>query len=280
MSKILFRSPKNYWTEATLVEFVTRHGITSLVDWRRRHSGSYSTATNAGVQMAVVAAMGWVKKRRDFWTYETLLANARASGASRSAEWARLEAGAYTTALNKKLIQKIREELGWPEDKKKPRSVSVWTKEMLIALVKKEGIKSVEEFCRKHVGAASSAYYHGFMDDISDAAGFDRNARTDADVTYLWGTDAVYNGKRVYKSGVTSSRLGDQRMREVAAAGGFVYEPIAVCKTKPRQAYRLEKKVLRLGDNPGYGGFNGASEFRALSDSELERAKEILKHPA
>ena len=38
----------------------------------------------------------------------------------------------------------------------------------------------------------------------------------------------------------------------------------------------LEASLLKLGANPMYQGFNGASEFRALNDIELREAVDLI----
>ena len=39
----------------------------------------------------------------------------------------------------------------------------------------------------------------------------------------------------------------------------------------------LESELLKLGVSPQFSGFNGASEFRALTDAELELAIDLIK---
>ena len=42
------------------------------------------------------------------------------------------------------------------------------------------------------------------------------------------------------------------------------------------KASDLETKILRLGEKTNLSGFNGASEFRAFSQDELEEAIDII----
>ena len=46
---------------------------------------------------------------------------------------------------------------------------------------------------------------------------------------------------------------------------------IVLAKVKA-QASQIEMKLLELGVNPKYEGFNGSSEFRALTNDELDAA--------
>lgn len=45
----------------------------------------------------------------------------------------------------------------------------------------------------------------------------------------------------------------------------------------PGQAVEVEAKLLTMGDSPGYTGFCGATEFRALSDYELDKSLSIIR---
>ena len=58
-------------------------------------------------------------------------------------------------------------------------------------------------------------------------------------------------------------------------AAGFDFEVICSAKVTGK-ASRIESRLLALGVSPRYCGFNGASEFRALSPSALTTAVEIV----
>ena len=99
---------------------------------------------------------------------------------------------------------------------------------------------------------------------------------TDNDAIYIWRAVGLFhNGNPVYKIGVTSARLGDARVEQVANAAGFEYELIC-CEPVQCRATDIERKLHILGEDPGYTGFNGATEFRALSDSALYAAISLI----
>jgi hypothetical protein len=93
---------------------------------------------------------------------------------------------------------------------------------------------------------------------------------SDNDAIYIWKAIGQYfNGEQVYKVGVTSSRLGDLRIKHVAKKIGIEYEIVTLRKVSG-SAQALESKLMDHGFHPGYAGHDGATEFRAFTDSDLQ----------
>lgn len=94
---------------------------------------------------------------------------------------------------------------------------------------------------------------------------------------YIWkAINEFFNDKSLYKIGVTSSRLRKKRIVQVAGKLGWDYEIILLEKVSC-EATTLEKEIHKIGISPNLTGFDGATEMRALSDEELEKAKNIIK---
>jgi hypothetical protein len=145
----------------------------------------------------------------------------------------------------------------WSEDKVRTEATKYETK---------------QEFERLARGAAARARKLGIIDDL----GLLEYPPSDNDAIYIWReVGAFFNGNPVYKIGVTSVRLGTARIESVAHESGFEYDLIC-CESVQGRADELEKKLLILGESPGYTGFNGATEFRALSDSALYAAVSMI----
>lgn len=100
--------------------------------------------------------------------------------------------------------------------------------------------------------------------------------RTVADVIYIWVSDQWLNGNRVYKIGVTGCRSKLDRvvsvMKKSRFNGSLLAKEVVWCG-----ALELEKKLLMIGDDPGYSGFDGATEFRALDDRQLSVVLSMIK---
>jgi hypothetical protein len=129
--------------------------------------------------------------------------------------------------------------------------------------------KSRIEFCRGNGSAYATALKKEMMDELFPVT--NGKANSDKDTLYLWkAVGQTYNGKQLFKIGVTSARLGDIRIVQVATASKFKYEKV-VSKTLSGTAVSLEQKLLSFGESPQFTGFVGCTEFRALSDSELSK---------
>lgn len=92
---------------------------------------------------------------------------------------------------------------------------------------------------------------------------------TDNDTVYIWRVLGMeLDGIPIYKIGITSSRLGNKRISQVAKNKGLDYE-IICCEKVSISAMKIESKLLLLGEPVELGNFNGGTEFRALNDSAL-----------
>ena len=95
---------------------------------------------------------------------------------------------------------------------------------------------------------------------------------------YIWTSDDMgkYNDKRLYKIGITSSRLGDDRIHRVAAKKGMKANIVAFMKVSGIKATSLEKTILSMGDDPELRGFDGATEIRAMTNDDIKNAINLM----
>ncbi|RLA77015.1 MAG: hypothetical protein DRG30_01450 [Epsilonproteobacteria bacterium] len=101
--------------------------------------------------------------------------------------------------------------------------------------------------------------------------------KPDNDTIYIWKAIGIkFNNKQVYKIGVTSFRRGIQRITEVSKKSSIRAEIIEIKEIK--EALRVEQSILNIGEDPKIIGFRGCTEFRAMNDSELDKAKEIISN--
>lgn len=100
---------------------------------------------------------------------------------------------------------------------------------------------------------------------------------TDNDTIYIWrAVDQWFNGKPVFKIGITSQRCGRDRIIKVARKWKFEVEVVCLEYVNGR-ATDVEKILHTLGDNPEFLNTDGWSEFRALDESELAAALTIIR---
>lgn len=129
-------------------------------------------------------------------------------------------------------------------------------------------------FCRGCGSGYAAALRLNMMDELFP----ERIHGTDNDVVYIWEVAGeVFNGNPVYKIGITSARLGRTRIDQVVKGSNSRGFREVCMKKVVVPAKHTEKKILALGVSPLYSGFNGSSEFRSLSPSELMTALEIVE---
>ena len=102
---------------------------------------------------------------------------------------------------------------------------------------------------------------------------------TDNDCVYIWQLKGERHlGCKVYKVGITSHRLEDQRIKDVAKGFGVDYNIIKLAKVKDAKA--IETKLLTLGfpvvgHYSGYAG--GGTEIVAMTDYELALGVQLIE---
>lgn len=146
-----------------------------------------------------------------------------------------------------------------------------WTEEKIRTFA--SDFKTKQAFRLALPRARDAALRLGLMDDL----GFSKErTSSDNDAVYIWRAVGQYfNGNPVYKIGVTSVRLGTRRVEQVAKDAGFEFDLIC-CEPVQCKATELERKLHILGEDPQFSGFDGATEFRALSDSALYVAVSMI----
>src|SRR5574343_589881 len=197
--------------------------------------------------------------RRDWSKDEDVLAEGRKYATGAAFEYA--TRGAYNGARQRRLLDLLY-----------PSKMRDWSNdEDVLAEGRKYGSRFAFQCGSK--GAYNAAQRRNLLDllDWPDAGASSNN-----DTIYIWrAVGQHYNGHPVYKIGVTSARLGVRRIEEVARDSGFEFDLIC-CEPVACKATELERKLHLLGEDPQFTGFNGATEFRALSDSALYAAISMI----
>jgi hypothetical protein len=135
-----------------------------------------------------------------------------------------------------------------------------WTFEM----TKVEALKyrTREEFNRGSCGAYGAAKRNKWLPGV--CGHMTDGLRSDHNAFYIWRVPHT----DIYKIGVTSFRLGLQRVREVASKIAVV--PELILFRHCASAVALETSALNITEKvTGLSGFTGASEFRKMSQQHL-----------
>ena len=182
-------------------------------------------------------------------------------------QWRDNDRNSYETAKRK----------GWFDDivKDMESRRKLWSDDELISVAKKYPTRV--EFIKGNKNAYQLVIRRKLQDVCFDHMVTAERFPGDNDAVYIWqALDFTYNGLPVYKIGLTSYRLQDQRVTSVAKAAQTQYNILRIVKTNV-PAHVLEGQLLKLGANPKYCDFDGCTEFRALTPQELEKALNLLE---
>jgi hypothetical protein len=259
------KKPDGFWTIETLQAEAFKY--TSRQEFQQKNGAAYKAAGRLNVRDLICGHMVEIKKPKGFWTLENL--RAEALKYDNKVDFREKSNPAFLTASRTKVLDQICSHM---TAGKLPNGH--W---LVKANCANEALKYTN---RREFSLANSSAYHGadvngWLDEICSHMDF--NPSSDGDAVYLWrAVGQVFDGLPVYKFGITSSRLDNRRIVEVARFAKFEFEVILLLKIKGSAAI-LEADLLKIGISPRFSGFNGASEFRALTDSELEAAIELIR---
>jgi len=152
-----------------------------------------------------------------------------------------------------------------------PSKLRTWDeasiREMAIGCFNKKELK------RKCASAYNAALRLELIDDL-----FDNQKRVNArDCVYLW---SVNDEPGLYKVGITSERIGEYRVNQVAKEANVVPTLIFMHKVGYEGAKIVERQMKRMGKKYMFSKkFYGHSEFRYLTPDEVaECVKLALTH--
>ena len=263
MTKIKY--PNGYWTAERCKIEALKYRTRS--EFGEGNGAAYNASKRLKILEEVCKHMVEVKKPKGHWTLETL--QAEALKYENKVDFRQNSNPAFLTASRKGLLDQICSHM----EAGKLRNGHWLIKENCAA----EALKYMN---RRAFSLGNSSAYHGadingWLDEICNHMDF--NPSSDGDAIYVWkAIGHIFDGLQVYKFGVTSARLEDRRISEVARYAGMEFEIIILTKLTVH-ASELESQLLELGVNPQYHGFNGSSEFRALTDSELDTALDLIR---
>ena len=244
------------WTDDMLAAEAAKYQTRK--EFSRGNKNAYAAARDRHLLDKIC---GHMTTRYTTWTYD-LLATEAAKYQTRK-EFGRGNEKAYQAARSRKLLDEICGHM---------KKMTYWTADLVYAEATKYQTRS--EFQRRSQSAYRAAKRLNLLDQI--CAHMVDGLGSDNDAIYIWRAVRMsYNGESVYKIGVTSARLGNRRIKDVAQESGFDYELI-LCQPVQGKATELEKKLHLLGEDPKLSGFSGCTEFRALSDSALEAAVALI----
>jgi hypothetical protein len=254
------KKPNGYWSLEALRAEAQKYSTRQ--EFQQSNGAAYKAAGQKKCRDEICAHMLNIKHPKGHWTLENL--KLEALKYNNKVDFRKHSNPAFLTASRQKVLEEICSHMSAG---KLPNGH--WLRKENCA---EEALKYTN---RRAFSIGNSSAYHGadsngWLEEICSHMDF--NPSSDGDVVYIWrAIGHEFNNLPIYKIGTTSERLGDRRIKEVARWANMEVDIIVLAKVKA-QASQIEMKLLELGVNPKYEGFNGSSEFRALTNDELDAA--------
>ena len=236
------------FTEDQIREVAARY--TNLSDFRAADKAMY----NRALQLGMVESLGLMKKKRRGITDNEFLVEAEKYQSNR--EFEKADPGLHSTFRRRGLHKGF----------KFPGARRALDDYELFALARQYPTRS--QFQHGDAGAYDTARRRGLLDEMF--SGF-REGYGDYDALYVVLAKGVFfNGEQVYKIGLTSARLGLDRIRKLRCHSKMEFEIITLVSLIPgTPSAQLEKRLHAIGTDPKLIKFSGSTEFRALSPEQL-----------
>lgn len=247
------------WTNEDLAAEASKYD--TLIDWVNNSKSSYATAYRRGIVKEISSHMKPASRVR-IWTEDAILKDALRFDSK--SIWKKESPGGYYAALDKGLMNLASMHM--------TSSNKTWSKEEILADAAK--YSTIHEWRSESSLGYSAAHRHDLLSEAT-AHMVPSERKSAADVIYIWrAVGWAFNGKCVYKIGLTSSRRKKARLTKGKRSADAEVDIILMIKVPSGGAYKIEKELLSIGDNPKYSGFDGCTEFRAMSEAQLQVAIE------
>jgi len=244
------------WTDEMLADEAKKYETRS--DFVKG-SNAARTAQRRGIMDKICAHMPIRRDMPQKYTDDDLINIA--SKYSTLADFYKQDNGAYQTLKRRPIWNEATKHL------EKTRNNDPYSEEEILEIALRYDSRA--DFKRGCKGAYAKVFVLGLEDKA-----FEHMIRQhgDYDAIYVWEAIGEYwNDKKVYKIGLTSARLKDERMKRVAGRSGLVASMIILKKLTNTNVSKLEKQLHEYGEEVKFSrDFDGCTEFRALAALELD----------
>ena len=242
---------RTYWCKDSIETEALKYN--TRMEFRNACGGGYEYARRTKILDHVCSHMEVINIE---WTHDKV--KKEALNYEKRIDFYRANPSAYTYSLKNNIHNEVCSHM--------IQDYTYWTHEK----AKKEALRYEvrSEFERGSRGAYNYTWANGLLDDV--CSHMESHSRySDNDALYIW--EAVgerWNDKPIFKIGVTSKRLGETRIKQVAYTMGFEYK-IHLLEDIDK-AKNLEREILnKLCDTPTLTG-SGYTEFRACSYEDMD----------
>lgn len=238
-------------------------------EWVANHPSSYKAAHRQGWIDLCCEHMAILLRPSGYWTLARCKVEA-AKFQSRAA-WQIGHPASYQAARKQKLVAECT-----PHIKRVKAKNGHWT----LGRCKEDALKFESRVAweRNSLGAYSAACKNKWLDLCCTHM---QSKKPELDSLYLWLAEGeTYNGKLVCKIGATSSFAYENRIQRCAKSNNMVPKLLVQRYVGAWCVKALERYLLTFGEDPKLDVPDGRTEFRALTDEELQVIIKIIEsHP-
>lgn len=208
---------------------------------------------------------GHMQCGREKWKKPELIESARQF--STRGEWAKGDSKAYSACCDR----------GWLNDPDiTGHMVAVlesWDKPKLVESARR--FRTKNEWKKGDDNAYQACTRYGWLDD-PDITGHmvPNDGVSDNDAVYFY--EFEYARITLYKIGLTSVRLGDERIKYVMKEAG--YQPSNIFIWRVDNAREIERRMLEVGTQQEFYSGHGSTEMRILTPEQVRRVLRIAQN--
>ena len=222
--------------------------------WARDHYAAYKAARKNGWIDSIFPTR--LKAEPKSWDFESCVKSA--SAFSGKGDWSKAEPSAYQAAWRAGWLDAI-----FPTRKGR---ATKWTLDSCMEKAKEYSFQ--KQWQQEHPPSFYAAYRGGWLEHCTSHMRESPRSPSDNDCIYIWRSQVP----SVYKVGVTSKRLGTERISICASRSSMSCEEVILLEPV-RDARQVEKHILSIGV-PFTGALgDGRTEFRVFSESDISEAK-------
>ncbi len=176
-------------------------------------------------------------------------------------------------------VERTRKNKIWREDNREEiiRKNKIWQEENKESQIEKRKLYYWEN--REELLEKNKVWYQKKREEYFAEHGHYPPVKTDNNMLYIW--EAVgesWNDMPIFKIGMTSERLGEQRIHSVARKANMTAKLLLLIQVGDEKASSLEWRIHNmLETTPDVGDIDGKTEFRACTYEQMETIIEMIE---
>ncbi|MFM2007602.1 MAG: hypothetical protein RLZZ09_3257 [Pseudomonadota bacterium] len=242
------KKKKTKWDRSSLEQIAK--SFASRSDFAAKNKSAYEACRIRGLLDE------WFDHKLTQWTEELIRCEA-AKYTSRT-EFANNAGSAYNAARRMNLLPTLYDSM-----------LKTWSFDAIKCVA--QTCENKKQFKRKNATAYNAALRLGVIDEL-----FENQIRVNSrDCVYMWAVNEEFD---LYKVGITSEKMGNYRVHQVAKEAGVTPTILFIRKVGYDLAKKIERQMKKIGRPYKFPKkFFGHSEFRYMTPNEVQQCINLSK---